>query len=88
MRRNRLVSAFAKLNKSGGGRFATSENMHTKSELAAGPWRPRIFTLAPALISSNLERNFSDRLERCTAYWRFDKPAPKILALDFLWRFQ
>ncbi len=81
--RDRFVSAFARLNNQGAGRFADFRNMHTfvSSPQAHGapgflPWH-RAYLL-------DLERELQAVDPSVSLpYWRFDQPAPKLFALDF-----
>jgi tyrosinase len=82
--RDRIVSAFAKLNNQGAGRFQDFRDMHTNlsSPQAHGhagflPWH-RAYIL-------DLERELQAIDPSVTLpYWRFDQPAPNIFNLDFL----
>jgi len=82
--RDRFVSAFAKLNNQGAGRFADFRNMHTDlsdPEAHAGPgflpWH-RAYLL-------DLERELQAIDPTVSLpYWRFDQPAPNIFTREFL----
>jgi tyrosinase len=82
--RDRFISAFAKLNNQGLGRFADFNNMHkapgyTQAHAAPGflPWH-RAYIL-------DLERGFQAIDPSVTLpYWRFDQPAPNIFTRDFM----
>jgi tyrosinase len=82
--RDRFVSAFAKLNNQGLGRFADFRDMHTQvsspqAHGAAGflPWH-RAYLL-------DLERELQAIDQSVSLpYWRFDQPAPTIFTRDFL----
>jgi tyrosinase len=82
--RDRFVSAFAKLNNQGAGRFQDFRDMHTNlsSPQAHGqagflPWH-RAYIL-------DLEREIQAIDPSVTLpYWRFDQPAPNLFTLDFM----
>lgn len=82
--RNRFLSAFARLNNRGMGRFSDFRNMHT--DLTSGeahgnagflPWH-RAYLL-------DLERELQ-RIDPTVAlpYWRFDQPAPRLFTRAFI----
>ncbi len=81
--RDRFVSAFAKLNNQGAGRFQDFRDMHvgislSQSHRAAGflPWH-RAYLL-------DLERELQAIDPSVTMpYWRFDRPAPNIFTREF-----
>ena len=81
--RDRFVSAFARLNNQGAGRFADFRDMHTavsspQAHGAAGflPWH-RAYLL-------DLERALQE-IDPTVAlpYWRFDRPAPNLFTPEF-----
>lgn len=82
--RDRFVTAFAKLNNQGLGRYADFRNMHVSASLAQAhgaaaflPWH-RAYLL-------DLERELQ-AIDPSVAlpYWRFDQPAPNIFTPDFM----
>ena len=82
--RDRFLAAMAKLNDRGHGPFKTYRDMHTNAAVgeahnAAGfpPWH-RTYIL-------DLERSLQE-IDSSVAlpYWRFDQPAPRLFAPDFL----
>src|SRR5258708_137326 len=82
--RDRFVSAFAKLNNQGLGRFADFRDMHkTSISLAQAHGAPAFLPWHRAYLL-DLERGLQ-AIDPSVAlhYWRFDKPAPNIFTLDF-----
>ena len=82
--RDRFVSAFAKLNNQGLGRFADFRNMHvTNVSLPQAHGAPGFLPWHRAYLL-DLERGLQ-AIDPSVAlpYWRFDQPAPNIFKLDF-----
>ena len=82
--RERFVSAFARLNNQGLGRFTDFREMHTSvsSPQAHGP--PGFLPWHRAYLL-DLERELQAIDPSVTLpYWRFDEPAPNIFTFDFL----
>lgn len=82
--RDRFVSAFAKLNNQGLGRFADFRNMHVTVSLPQAHGAPGFLPWHRAYLL-DLERGLQ-AIDPSVAlpYWRFDQPAPNIFKLDFL----
>jgi tyrosinase len=81
--RDRFVSAFAKLNNQGLGRFADFRNMHVTVSLPQAHGAPGFLPWHRAYLL-DLERGLQ-AIDPSVAlpYWRFDQPAPNIFKLDF-----
>lgn len=81
--RDRFVSAFAKLNNQGLGRFADFRNMHVTVSLPQAHGAPGFLPWHRAYLL-DLERGLQ-AIDPSVAlpYWRFDRPAPNIFKLDF-----
>jgi tyrosinase len=81
--RDRFVSAFAKLNNQGLGRYADFRNMHVTVSLPQAHGAPGFLPWHRAYLL-DLERGLQ-AIDPSVAlpYWRFDQPAPKIFKLDF-----
>ena len=82
--RDRFVSAFAKLNNQGLGRFTDFREMHkTPPSLAQAHGTPAFLPWHRAYLL-DLERGLQGIDPSVTLpYWRFDKPAPNIFTPDF-----
>jgi tyrosinase len=81
--RDRFVSAFAKLNNQGLGRYADFRNMHVTVSLPQAHGAPGFLPWHRAYLL-DLERGLQ-AIDPSVAlpYWRFDQPAPNIFKLDF-----
>jgi len=81
--RDRFVSAFAKLNNQGLGRFADFRNMHTNTSSPQAHFAPGFLPWHRAYLL-DLERELQ-AIDPSVAlpYWRFDQPAPRLFTLDF-----
>ena len=81
--RDRFVSAFAKLNNQGLGRFADFRNMHVSVSLPQAHGAPGFLPWHRAYLL-DLERGLQ-AIDPSVAlpYWRFDQSAPNIFTLDF-----
>jgi tyrosinase len=82
--RDRFVSAFARLNDQGMGRFADFRDMHTAVSSPQAHGAPAFLPWHRAYLL-DLERELQ-ALEPSVSlpYWRFDQPAPNIFTLEFL----
>jgi tyrosinase len=82
--RDRFVSAMARLNNQGTGRFADFRNMHTNAGSPQAHGAPGFLPWHRAYLL-DLERELQ-AIDPSVAlpYWRFDQPAPDIFNLDFL----
>ncbi|MBV9833259.1 MAG: tyrosinase family protein [Alphaproteobacteria bacterium] len=82
--RDRFVSAFAKLNNQGLGRFTDFNNMHKEPTLSQSHGAPAFLPWHRAYLL-DLERELQ-AIDASVAlpYWRFDQAAPKVFTLDFL----
>jgi tyrosinase len=82
--RDRFVSAFAKLNNQGAGRFADFRDMHTKLSDPEAHGGPGFLPWHRAYLL-DLERELQ-AIDSSVAlpYWRFDQPAPNIFTREFL----
>jgi len=82
--RDRFVSAFARLNNQGAGRFADFRDMHTQVSSPQAHGAPGFLPWHRAYIL-DLERELQ-AIDPSIAlpYWRFDRTAPNIFTLDFL----
>jgi tyrosinase len=81
--RDRFVSAFAKLNNQGLGRFADFRNMHTNVSSPQAHGAPGFLPWHRAYLL-DLERELQ-KIDASVAlpYWRFDQAAPNIFTPDF-----
>jgi tyrosinase len=81
--RNRLVSAFAKLNNQGLGRFVDFRNMHVNVSSPQAHGAPGFLPWHRAYLL-DLERELQ-AIDASVSlpYWRFDRPAPNIFTGDF-----
>ena len=82
--RDRFVSALAKLNNQGLGRFKDFRDMHVSVTLAQAHGAPGFLPWHRAYLL-DLERELQV-IDASVAlpYWRFDRPAPNIFTRDFL----
>lgn len=82
--RDRFVAAFAQLNDQGAGRFVDFRNMHTNAGSPEAHGSPGFLPWHRAYLL-DLERELQ-AIDPSVAlpYWRFDRPAPNLFALDFL----
>jgi tyrosinase len=82
--RDRFVSAFAKLNNQGLGRFTDFRDMHTAQSSRQAHGLPAFLPWHRAYLL-DLERELQ-AIDPSVAlhYWRFDAPAPKIFTADFM----
>lgn len=82
--RDRFVSAFAKLNNQGAGRFADFRDMHVEISLPQAHHAAGFLCWHRAYLL-DLERELQ-AIDPSVAlpYWRFDQPAPNIFTRDFL----
>ncbi|HEX8275892.1 MAG TPA: tyrosinase family protein [Longimicrobiaceae bacterium] len=82
--RDRFVSAFAKLNNQGLGRFVDFRDMHTAQSHRQAHGLPAFLPWHRAYLL-DLERELQ-AIDPGVAlhYWRFDQPAPKVFAADFM----
>jgi tyrosinase len=82
--RDRFVSAMARLNNQGTGRFSDFRNMHTNLSSPQAHGAPGFLPWHRAYLL-DLERALQ-ALDPSVAlpYWRFDQPAPTIFTTDFL----
>ena len=82
--RDRFVSALAKLNNQGLGRFKDFRDMHVSVTLAQAHGAPGFLPWHRAYLL-DLERELQ-AIDASVAlpYWRFDQPAPNIFTRDFL----
>ena len=82
--RDRFVSALAKLNNQGLGRFTDFRDMHVAVTLAQAHGAPGFLPWHRAYLL-DLERELQV-IDASVAlpYWRFDRPAPNIFTRDFL----
>ena len=81
--RDRFITAFAKLNNQGLGRFADFRNMHTTVSQPQAHGAPGFLPWHRAYLL-DLERELQV-IDSSVAlpYWRFDQPAPKLFTRDF-----
>lgn len=82
--RDRFISAFAKLNNQGAGRFADFRNMHTNVSSPQAHGAPGFLPWHRAYLL-DLERELQ-LIDESVAlpYWRFDQASPNIFTTDFL----
>lgn len=81
--RVRFVSAFAKLNNQGLGRYRDFRDMHVQISLSQSHGAPGFLPWHRAYLL-DLERDLQDIDSSVSLpYWRFDQPAPNIFTLDF-----
>jgi tyrosinase len=81
---SRFVSAFARLNNQGAGRFADFRNMHKSAGLAEAHGAPGFLPWHRAYLL-DLERELQAIDSSVTLpYWRFDRPAPNVFTPLFL----
>jgi tyrosinase len=82
--RDRFVSAFARLNNQGAGRFADFREMHTAVSSPQAHGAPGFLPWHRAYLL-DLERELQ-AIDPSVAlpYWRFDQPAPNIFTREFL----
>ena len=82
--RDRFVSAFAKLNNQGAGRFTDFRDMHTAVSSPQAHGAPGFLPWHRAYLL-DLERELQAIDPSVSLpYWRFDQPAPNIFTRDFL----
>ena len=82
--RDRFVSAFAKLNNQGAGRFVDFRDMHTSVSSPQAHGAPGFLPWHRAYLL-DLERELQAIDPSVSLpYWRFDQPAPNIFTRDFL----
>jgi tyrosinase len=81
--RDRFVSAFAKLNNQGQGRYRDFRDMHVYASLSQSHGAPGFLPWHRAYLL-DLERDLQEIDPSVTLpYWRFDQPAPNIFTPDF-----
>lgn len=82
--RNRFVSALARLNNRGTGRFADFRNMHTAAASPQAHGAPGFLPWHRAYLL-DLERELQAIDPSVTLpYWRFDLPAPNVFTREFM----